>query len=453
MLIFDCLRAYLSTCQVYKHGIFQEDQLLNALLKFKNSSDKVLIHSNKAMKELVLFSSVELLENRLQELLNYTFEIIGKHKDTLDISVDSGNEFQNEDQIEENLLASSSLDILQSIAIRFEKETHSKHIMISEIMNNLNTNKWAPSRYASRILISISSKSSNHEKSEDILQDNITQVFIHIYKKINGEFVERNGSKIKIPKDQIKAQVISILEVLSELYQFRSESHAFNHTSNIIVEVFKNLWDIEPKIEEPREENVEDSYDVDQGKSDVYHAISKTFTSYFDNLVFRQSVEAQYINELPSINNRLKVTEEMILYGQQNDVFNIIEEGKRDSEKIKKKGKWNYIQLIQLAISILYSSRLAYDKSSELKMINTQKYSFENFDFDRLINPIIKSINNDIKVSKKMLDLVIDWINKMLKYQQMFNSERSDVFSHWMISMVPILATKTGKTLLLGRLL
>ena len=119
-----------------------------------------------------------------------------------------------------------------------------------------------------------------------------------------------------------------------------------------------------------------------------------------------------------------------------------------ESSQIKRKGSWNYIQLIQLAISILYSSRLAYDRSPELKVINTQKYSFEKADFNKLIDPITNSIENKEKMSKKIFDLIVDWINKMLKYQQMFNTERSDVFGHWVISLVPILWTKTNKTLL-----
>ena len=131
--------------------------------------------------------------------------------------------------------------------------------------------------------------------------------------------------------NELKIQVISVLEVLEKLYRLRSESHAFNHTSNIVFEVFKNLWDIEPIIEGLREEDIEDSYDVDRGKSDVYKGISQAYLSYFDNLVYRQSVEAmqtQYINELPSIKNRLKVTEEMIKYGDEYDVFDLFEERK-----------------------------------------------------------------------------------------------------------------------------
>lgn len=400
------------------------------------------------MKQLVLFSSVEMIESRLQELLNYIFDILNKHKDAFNLLEVSNDEASNQDQSKEELLLCSTLDILQAIAIRFEKETQNKNTMITEIMHHLNACNWTPTIYASKILVSISSKSTNPEKSGDILQDNITQVFIHIYNKINTDFSNESESRLKISADKFKAQVTSVLQVLSRLYQFRSESHAFNHTSSAVIELFKVFCDIEPKIEGLQEEDIEDSYDATQGKSDVYSLISQAFTSYFDNLVFRQSVEAQYINELPSIKNRLKVTEEMITLGHQKEVFNIAEESKSEAAKMKKKGKWNYIQLIQLAISILYSSRLAFDKVSELQKINSQKYSFEHSDFKRLIDPIVSSLENDEKLSKRMFDLVVDWINKMLKYQQMFNAERSDVFGNTMMSVVPILWTKASKTLL-----
>ena len=183
VLIFDCLKAYLSTWQVYKHGIFQENELLNALLKFKDSSDRVVTHSNRALRELILFSTAEMVENRLQDLLKYIFSIFNKHSDVLQQSEIINDEFSHESHDDEDILVSSALDVLQAIAIRFEDETHNKHIMISEVFDYLNIYKWTSGNYAYKVLSSISSKSKNPENSEEILQNNITQVFIHIYKK------------------------------------------------------------------------------------------------------------------------------------------------------------------------------------------------------------------------------------------------------------------------------
>lgn len=43
ILTFDCLRAYLETCRVYKQGIFEEEKLMESCKRFTNSHNEVLI--------------------------------------------------------------------------------------------------------------------------------------------------------------------------------------------------------------------------------------------------------------------------------------------------------------------------------------------------------------------------------------------------------------------------
>lgn len=46
--------------------------------------------------------------------------------------------------------------------------------------------------------------------------------------------------------DTYKEEIIAIILILSELYHLRVDSHAFNHSNEMIYEVFRKLCDLEP---------------------------------------------------------------------------------------------------------------------------------------------------------------------------------------------------------------
>jgi hypothetical protein len=75
ILTFDCLKAYLETCSVYKQGIFKEQEMIDKFFEFTNATDEVRITANKAITALVMYASVETVEKNQKALINYVFTI------------------------------------------------------------------------------------------------------------------------------------------------------------------------------------------------------------------------------------------------------------------------------------------------------------------------------------------------------------------------------------------
>jgi len=154
------------------------------------------------------------------------------------------------------------------------------------------------------------------------------------------------------------------------------------------------------------------------------------------------------ILELPSIKSRFKVSEGMLHFGKENQIFDEIstDRDRSESSELRMKGACNYLQLIQLAVTILYSSRTIFDNTNELKQMKNQNYNFQKDDFDCLFLPIKKSIENaGDKPDEEMNDHMVDWISKMLKYQQIFGSNGYGVFKHWFNSFISISSTRSEK--------
>jgi hypothetical protein len=117
------------------------------------------------------------------------------------------------------------------------------------------------------------------------------------------------------------------------------------------------------------------------------------------------------ILELPSIKSRFKVSEGMLHFGKENQIFDEIstDRDRSESSELRVKGACNYLQLIQLAVTILYSSRTIFDNTNELKQMKNQNYNFQKDDFDCLFLPIKKSIENaGDKPDEEMNDHMVD---------------------------------------------
>ena len=345
----------------------------------------------------------------------------------------------------ENALVLSTLKILESIAEKFEPTTQEKHMFISIILEQFSMDRWAPWNYVNKIVMRVVQK-HNASGENTVFHSNLTHVFIQLYKKINEEvqpILEAADKKQAIAdlghtNDTYKEEIIAIILILSELYHLRVDSHAFNHSNEMIYEVFRKLCDLEPIL-----------CSESHKQSSFMQNISGAFSSYFDNLVFRHTFLGPYktqTQELPSIKNRFKVTEGLLEFGKSNDIFQELSEkkSKKDSQSLRIRGACNYLQLIQLAVSILYSSRTEFEHIQELRAINNLAYCYSKENYDCLFAPIIEALEDSSrKPNSNMLDHMVDCINKMLKYQQVFDSNNQEIFEHCLKNLVEIMPAKS----------
>ncbi|CAI2386901.1 unnamed protein product [Moneuplotes crassus] len=423
ILTFDCLIAYLDTCRVYKQGIFEEENLLDRCKRFTNSTQSVLISCNKAISRLVLYSSFEAVEKRQTDLVNYVFHVTKSNKDNIENQNISRSEPVPDMTSEEEILVNSTLEILNSIATKVEPLGKEKKEFISLLMQNFEDEKWKSPKYISSIIINTTAKRNGDEAI--VQNDTLTQILNYLYQII----IERTEPLLENTNGRslTEEELVSITKILFELYPLRPESHAYAIGSPEIFKVFMNLCQVEPMV----------------GKEDNYDYVVNAFGSYMDNLMFRYSPNDQEeTHEIPSARNRFKATHALIRYGEENEIYEEIFEGSNPSN-IKKdqiQGSVNFIRLIQTAVSVLYDSATELNKTEELHTISGKAMSFTDKDFNTLLNPIIRVIEDSPdEMNEEISDLLIDCVIKMLKYEQMFSPSHSRIFIH-VLKALPLAA-------------
>lgn len=83
---------------------------------------------------------------------------------------------------QENLV-NSTMEILHSIATKFEPTGKEKHTFISQLISNFDHENWNSWKFISQILINTVFKIDN-KKGNILLDDTLTQIFVQIYQKV-----------------------------------------------------------------------------------------------------------------------------------------------------------------------------------------------------------------------------------------------------------------------------
>jgi hypothetical protein len=176
-------------------------------------------------------------------------------------------------------------------------------------------------------------------------------------------------------------------------------------------------------------------------------SISAAFMNYFDNLVFKHkdpNGHSKDILQLPSIKNRFKVSVGLVYYARENQILDEVstDRDRSEADYQRVRGAINFLQLIQLAITILYSSRTIFDNIEELKNIKQQTYSYTKEHFDVLFEPILDGMGQDSPdLDTEVIFQLIDCVSKMLKYQQVFHPTNNEIFDTCYDSVIKVSPT------------
>ena len=76
----------------------------------------------------------------------------------------------------------------------------------------------------------------------------------------------------------------------------------------------------------------------------------------------------------------------------------------------------------------------------DLRKTTGQVYSFSMVNFNSLFHPIITSLQeSEEDLNEELTDLIVDCINKMIKYEQVFNPQNSEIFLHVLRNLAEIM--------------
>ena len=433
ILTFECLKAYIETWKAYKQGIFQEDEMIKILLSFKNSTKEVQVHRNDALYSLIMFWSLETINEKIDDLVNHAFNIWDEYKNILEQSINEDDLLNKQSDLS---LAVSGIRILQAISCRQEESPIETKDLLTRVFQYFDSSHWESSKYAINLFNYITIKEKTEDEESSILPNTINKIISIIYQRISsegGQVIESadkqraienldvEGEPLNHSINSYNQQLISMWKVLNKLYIIRGDSLALNHSNEITFDVYRKLCDLQPILNEGEVSKEEDdiSVNLDELSSDesLLGNIQAAFHSYIDNLVFKYSV------------NRYKVAQNLIRYGKSISVFDeITANDTTQSARYRISGAWNYLQLIQLAVSIMYISSTTLNIKAELQSQNGLMSILNNADFDSLLNPIKSAIKDGYALNKRMTNLTLGCVAKMLKYLQVFSPNDNALF-------------------------
>lgn len=221
-----------------------------------------------------MYASIENINKKLTEIVDHVFTICKRHTNIVEEAIFGGDISDEEDKNTDTPLVNSALKILQAIADRLESTTHEKHEFVTYVLGHFSNLKWVTWKFVYHIVLYMVYKDIKHRDRNSLLSTNLTHIFIHIYMKINEDvdFVLTAGDKKQAVSqlghnmDSFREQTLSIMTVLSELYTLRVDSHAFNHSNEMIYEVFRKLCDLEPILEGYTGDDSDDNDDSDESE-------------------------------------------------------------------------------------------------------------------------------------------------------------------------------------------
>lgn len=187
-----------------------------------------------------MYSSLETVESNLEDLVTYVFNVCRSHRELIEKHNMSQSDPVAEYGKEQENLVLSTLDILHSIARKLETTTLEKHMFMTMMINQFDKDRWTPREFVRQILVHILTK-NDKEGNVSILNETLNQIFISIYQKLNDNLQPLIESQDKTQSKLDEEQLISICNILGELYNMRAESHAFNHSNEMVYEVFRKL--------------------------------------------------------------------------------------------------------------------------------------------------------------------------------------------------------------------
>ena len=255
ILTLDCIKAYLETCKVYKQGIFREQEMLDLLLGYTQSSTNVQLSSNNAIRALVMFCSIETVNRKNDELVKYAFDNISKI-DLEKSQVHDTVEADSQKPPSASALATSRVQILQAISSRFENESVESQGFLKHLFDHFDKDHWESSEFIIAIMSYICTKQANQEGDSNALPRTINKVIQHIYARIATESdqivdsldkesairnLELNGKKLNHSVDTFNQYLVTVCRVLAELYNIRGDSLALNHSNEVVFATYQRL--------------------------------------------------------------------------------------------------------------------------------------------------------------------------------------------------------------------
>lgn len=455
ILTLECLQAYLETWKVYKQGIFKESDMLSVLFTYTKSSNEVQIYTNKTIYSLVMFWSIETINQKLNVLIEHGFNTINQNQVEFEKSeVDVPHESADVEHASSYELSLSGVKILQAISWRYESASVESSTFLTVLFKHFDSMKWSNSNYIVKWFEYVTTQQKTQESEAQILPKNINKIIMTIYNRISSDGddvldtidkesairnLQVNGMPLNHSVDSFRKQLICMWKSLSVLYNIRGDSLALNHASDIVFDVYRKLWDLEPVLEseeESKSENDSDQYTDSNAASEssFISNIVAAFHSYADNLWFKYSI------------NRYKIAQSLIKYGEAKGLFDeLTAPDSNEVDKYRIYGTWNYLQLIQLAVSIMYVSSTTFLNTNAIKNNKDQVCSFAIDDFDTLFNPIKEAIATKSTINSRITNQIFDCIAKMLKYQQVFMPDDSLLFASILKSLSEVLKAHSFK--------
>jgi hypothetical protein len=187
-----------------------------------------------------MYASLETIESNLQDLVIYVFSVCRPHTELIAKQNVSHSSPLVEYGKEQEKLVMSTLDILHSIARKLDSTSMEKHYFMTQVIDQFDQDGWSPWEFIIQILVHILTK-NDKDGNVTMLNETLNQIFISIYKKLNDDLQYLIDSQDNTRTRLGEEQLISICNVLAELYNLRAESHAFNHSNEMVYEVFRKL--------------------------------------------------------------------------------------------------------------------------------------------------------------------------------------------------------------------
>lgn len=133
----------------------------------------------------------------------------------------------------ENLINSAS-EILHSIASKLENKPEERASFVSRMLHHFSLEKWQPWKFTRQVL-SHTVVNKNTEKNGLVLDNTLGEILSQIYIKISNLASQKDSKKIN------EEELISICNIIADLYSLQPESHSLNPNNT---DVYQAFWEL-----------------------------------------------------------------------------------------------------------------------------------------------------------------------------------------------------------------